>query len=122
MKRKIVKILILILCCIMAFSVISLADVKDFSGKITGEGANSSRGVIVKIIATSLNTIRIVGIAVAVVMLMVVACKYIVASAGDKADIKKYDTNYIIGALVLFGASGIITIAKNFVEGAFKEN
>ncbi len=122
MKRKIVKILILILCCIMAFSVISLADVKDFSGKITGEGANSSRGVIVKIIATSLNTIRIVGIAVAVVMLMVVACKYIVASAGDKADIKKYATNYIIGALVLFGASGIITIAKNFVEGAFKEN
>lgn len=120
MKRKIVKIFILVLCCIISLTAISLADISEFDGKISGDAANNSRGIIVKIIATALNTTRIVGIAIAVIMLLVVACKYIIASAGDKADIKKYATNYVIGALVLFGASGIITIVKNFVEGSFE--
>ncbi len=119
MKRKMIKIFILILCCIMSLSVICLADVTEFNGKISGTGATNSRSVIVKIIATVLNVTRIIGLAIAVVMLMVVACKYILASAGDKADIKKYAMNYIIGALILFGASGIITIVKTFVEGSF---
>ena len=114
-----IKIFILILCCIMSLSVICLADVTEFNGKISGTGATNSRSVIVKIIATVLNVTRIIGLAIAVVMLMVVACKYILASAGDKADIKKYAMNYIIGALILFGASGIITIVKTFVEGSF---
>ncbi len=120
MNRKILKIFILILCCLMFFSVVSLADVSDFNGTISS-GAEDSREVIVKLIATSLNTIRIAGIAIAVIMLIVVACRYIIASAGDRADIKKYAMNYIIGALVLFGASGIITIVKNFVEGSFED-
>lgn len=120
MKRKIIKIFILLLCCIISLTVISLADVSDFDGEISGDAANSSREIIVKVIATILSTIRIVGIAIAVIMLLTVACKYIIASAGDRADIKKYAINYVIGALILFGASGIITIVKNFVEGSFE--
>lgn len=119
MKRKIIKIFVIVLCCLISLTVISLADVSDFNGKISGGAANDSRDVIVKVIATILNSTRIAGIAVAVIMLIVVACKYIMASAGDKADIKKYAMNYVVGALVLFGASGIITIAKNFVESSF---
>ena len=122
MKKNILRIVITvwIFALIMSFfSYVMAGDnvesdiVKNnFKGTIQGDAENGKK-VIVRIISTSLNTVRTVGIAVAVVMLMTVACKYIMASAGDKADIKKYAFNYIIGALVLFGASGIVTIIKN---------
>ncbi len=89
-----------------------------FSGDIASE-ADSSRTTMVNIIASILNIVRIIGVSVAVSMLIMVACKYIMASAGDKADIKKYAINYVIGALILFGASGIVTLARDFVQSSF---
>ena len=49
-------------------------------------------------------------------MLIVLAIKYISAAPSDKADIKKSATAYIIGAVVLFAASGVIQIIKNFAN------
>ncbi len=91
-----------------------------YNGSIQSEATNS-KDMVVKIISSILNIVRIVGSTVAVTMLLTVACKYIIASAGDKADVKKYAINYIIGALILFGASGIITLAKNFIDASFSE-
>ena len=54
-------------------------------------------------------------------MLVVVACKYIIASAGDKADIKKYAFNYIVGAIILFASATIVTIVRTFVLNSFRE-
>ena len=34
------------------------------------------------------------------------------------SDIKKYAMNYVIGAVILFGASGLLGLAKNFVDAA----
>lgn len=119
MKRKSLKIVIMVLSVILmlsCFSFIYASTPGDFNGEIqSGSGAENGKSFIVRVISTSLNTVRTVGIAVAVVMLMTVACKYIMASAGDKADIKKYAFNYVIGALVLFGAAGIVTIIKNVI-------
>ncbi len=91
-----------------------------FSGKSIGkeEGGPLIRNVI----GAVLNIVRIIGAAVAISMLMIIACKYIIASAGDRADIKKYAVNYIIGALILFGASGILTIIQNFIESGLTAN
>ena len=44
------------------------------------------------------------------------------ASAGDRADIKKYAVNYIIGAIILFGTTGILGIVQNFVKNSVKYN
>ena len=79
-----------------------------------GGGTNAIRIVI----GTIINLARIVGAAVAVCILLVIATKYILASAGDRADIKKYAINYVIGALIFFSASGILTIIKKFVIDA----
>ena len=70
---------------------------------------------IVQIISAVLSVIRVAGGGIAVVILMVIAAKYIMASAGDRADIKKYAMNYIIGAIILFGATGILGIVQEFV-------
>lgn len=117
---KIIKIITIILICfLMVSNVISYASnpVDNFKGNIDG-GANDSKTAIVNIISGILNIVRIIGVSVSVSMLLVVACKYIIASAGDRADAKKYAINYIIGALILFGASGIITLAKKFIDSS----
>ena len=53
-------------------------------------------------------------------MLIVLAIKYISAAPGDKAEIKKHAVIYIVGAVVLFAASGIIQIIKTFATDTFK--
>ena len=65
--------------------------------------------------ATSLLTTIIVGVkiaavAVAIVMLLAVAMKYM--SPGDRAEIKKHAVPFVVGAFVLFGASGILTLIQ----------
>ena len=42
------------------------------------------------------------------------------AAPGDRADIKKYAMNYVIGAMILFGAAGILGIVQRFVNTALK--
>ena len=37
-----------------------------------------------------------------------------VAAPGEKADIKKSSIQYVVGAIVLFGVVGILTIISNF--------
>lgn len=114
-KENILKMLVLVLVimCFISFIHVSNAAVEDFSGNI--QNAGEAEESIKKLISTVLDVIRTVGIAIAIVMLVQIATKYIMASAGERADIKKYAFNYVIGAIVLFGAAGITTIIKNSV-------
>lgn len=66
------------------------------------------------IAGTILGVVQVVGMAVAVIMLIVLAIKYISAAPNDKAEIKKHAVVYIVGAVILFAAAGIVEIIKNF--------
>lgn len=57
-----------------------------------------------------LSVVRIVGTGVAIIILAVVGMKYMIASPGDRADFKKAAIQYVIGAVIVFGASNILTI------------
>ena len=61
--------------------------------------------------------IQIVGVAIAIVMLIILGIRYMIAAPDGKADIKKTATIYIIGAVLLFGAVGILQIIRVFVTG-----
>ena len=76
-------------------------------------GANESAK---KILTSILDVVRIVGAAIAIIILMVIAAKYIMASAGDRADIKKYAINYVVGAVIFFAASGILGLISKTIE------
>lgn len=123
MNIKLIKKIILIFTCLlMIFSLTYCIYASDAATFITGSlsGDKSQLGdaseMSKNIIGTILSVIRTVAAAIAVVILIVIACKYIIASAGDRADIKKYAINYIIGAVILFGASGILTLVQNLVQ------
>lgn len=118
--KKVLKIslTLLLLSCvlIMAFQTCSEASVysQEMQGLIKESenftDASNSVDKVNNIVATIITSIRIVGVAVAVVMLLVLAMKYMSAAPGDKADIKKGLINYVIGAVVFFGVVGILEI------------
>jgi len=66
------------------------------------------------VIATAINVIRVVGTGIALIMLSYVGIKYMSAAPSEKADFKKSATAYVVGAIILFGASNIISIIANF--------
>ena len=58
--------------------------------------------------------ISVIAAAVAIVILIWLAIKYITAAPSDKADIKKSAVAYVIGAVLLFAASGVLALIQNF--------
>ncbi len=63
--------------------------------------------------------VQVVAIATAIIMLIVLAIKYISSAPNDKAEIKKHAVIYVVGAVLLFGASGILELIKKFAGTAF---
>ena len=78
------------------------------------EGIESTKSLLSSI----LGIVRIIGMTVAVVMLAVIACKYMLSAPGDRADLKKYLPVYITGAIVLFGASGLVGLIRDITMEA----
>lgn len=65
---------------------------------------------------TTVSVLRIAGVSIAVIMLLAIAMKYMISSAGDRADIKKHAIAYVVGAIVLFGATNIIAAIISFTD------
>jgi type IV secretory pathway VirB2 component (pilin) len=59
---------------------------------------------------------------VAIIMLIVLAIQYIAASPEGKAEVKKNATVYIVGAIILFAASGILGIIRRFAIQSIGSN
>lgn len=119
MTKKVMKIVAILLTvaviaslatCVLATGEDGI-DLHAFDGKTDNSGAGTS---ITNIIGALINIIQIIGSGVAIIMLIVLAIKYISAAPGDKADIKKHAVVYVVGAIVLFAATGILQIIKNF--------
>lgn len=95
----------------------------DWSGKATdlmdatASGTAVSAANAVSSLTTGIiNVARTVAVGVAIVMLIAVAMKYLMAAPGDRAEIKKHAVTYVVGAVVLFASSAILTIIANFAE------
>ena len=143
MKNRIIKfnrILLVALICIIAFSSVNHVWASDpddpnsrhQKGKSSGDtmtldevspndtikdGAKDTTGTASaaqRILQAVLTITQVIGVGVAVIMLIVLAIKYISAAPSDKAEIKKHMVVYVVGAVVLFAASGILEIIKRF--------
>ena len=78
------------------------------------KGDTTVSGKAISIMGAIIDVIRIVATGVAIIMIIAVAMKYMTAAPGDRADIKKHAVPFVVGAVVLFGATGILTIIKDF--------
>ena len=122
-KKLLIRIMVSLLCVLCILSTITFCDgafVKDNYKGAIDDGAKGAGEAIIKIISSILGVTRTIGATVALVIFMWIAIKYILASAGEKADLKKYLTTYVIGGLILFGASGIMSIIKTVLDSSFE--
>lgn len=116
---KIISVIIsLSICSFMIFgNLVCLAEDMDIKGAMTTWGTEDEGGVVTKtqsIMGTIIGVIRTIGIGIAIIMLTYIAIKYMSASPDGKAEFKKSATGYIVGAVVLFATSGILTIIQKF--------
>lgn len=57
-----------------------------------------------------------VGVVISVVTLCILGIKYMIGSVEEKAEYKKSMVPYIIGAVLLFACSGIVSLIANLVQ------
>ncbi len=72
-----------------------------------------------KLFGMILKIVRIIALGWAIIMAISIAIKYFTGSAQIKSQLKTDMPTYIIGAVLLFGAAGLITIIQYFVEDFF---
>ena len=73
---------------------------------------------VTTIINMIIGTVQVVGVFVAIAFLIFIGIKYMVAAPGERAEIKKHLVAYVTGAVVMFGAAGILEIIEQFAIGA----
>ena len=115
MKSKIMKVMSLSIMLMLMFAVVAMPVMATGTPPKIEPNWNVQGG---QGIANAGNNIAgiasIIGVAVAVVILIWLAIKYITAAPSDKADIKKSAVAYVIGAVLLFAASGVLALIQNF--------
>lgn len=114
MKKSIKAIMILLVMTVMFLTVCvvpSFADINagDIAGQLTGTETAAS-GSVVTLGNQIIGIITTVGVVVAVVVLLVLGIKYMMGSAQEKAEYKKTMIPYLVGAILIFGASAITKV------------
>lgn len=65
-----------------------------------------------------IKVIRTIGSAVSVIVLMIIAIKYMMGSIEEKAQYKKSMMPYVVGCLLVFGITNILAIIMKLVTNA----
>ena len=112
--RKYSKIIIALLVIATICTSLNIVLGTDVGIPTAGTVAGGAQTAANNIVGAVITMVQIVAFAAAVIMLMFLGIKYITASPDGKAEIKKSATQYVVGAVILFAASGILQIVKNF--------
>ena len=130
-KKKIIFTIILCLVCVL-FSALPVfaaptptptpltANMGDFINKdwtYSGDGSEAIKNVG----GTAIAILQVIGVTIAIAMLLFVAMKYMMAAPNERAEIKKNMVPYVVGAIIMFGITGFLTILSNFIINASKQ-
>lgn len=109
---KIVSILLMTTLLAVMLSNMVMAkgvDAGSIAGQLTGIKTPAASSVT-NIGNQIIGIITTVGVVVAVVVLLVLGIKYMMGSASEKAEYKKTMIPYLVGAILIFGASAITKV------------
>ena len=125
MKRKniMLKIIaIILLLLIFSFAFINnnsfawdletKLDAIEENSKSSGEAGNK----VTKLMGATINIVSTIAAGIAIIMLTVIGIKYVSNSTEAKADAKKDLPGYVIGAVILFGVSGLLKLLQMFID------
>lgn len=123
-KISIILVSILLIFAIIQCSVSEATSVydkvKDMAGDTSKDNVEAVKSV--KTVAGSIITVaKVICAGVAIIMITVIAMKYMLAAPSEKADIKKHAVVYVVGAVIMFAATAILQIIQNFAVAALPE-
>ena len=116
-KNAIVKIFCIILMVSMFLSVANTV----FAGTLTPgsfNNVNANLGQGTGLVNTIIGWLTGIGMAVSVIVLLVLGIKYMIGSAEEKAEYKKTMIPYLVGAVLVFGASAIAQVVYSITSQA----
>lgn len=120
MNKTIKAISVLLIAAMMLFTISTTVFAVNANAIITDMG-NSGNNVdtndISKIGGQIANILSTIGIIVGVIVLLVLGIKYMMGSTSEKAEYKKTMIPYLVGIVLLLGASGIVKAIASFKLG-----
>lgn len=119
-KKKIFKIIILIFILLIIGMIISnnsfAWDIKGDLDAYENADAGNAGTKITALIGSIIDVASTVGAGVAILMLIVIGIKYVSVTPEAKADAKNDIPGYVLGAVILFGVSGILKLLQMFIN------
>ena len=119
-SKKVLKIVFIVLILISFWLLISnnsLAwDIEDKLEGFNNADAGQSGTTVEQVVGAVIKLVSTIGAGVAIIMLVVIGIQYVTKGAEGKAEAKKDLTGYIIGAVILFGVSGILRLLNMFID------
>lgn len=115
MRKKIIILFIVIISILLLLPITVNADIADFTPSIS-EVPKVSNNENLKNVIGHFGILMIIARFVAVIALIVIGIKYVMASAQEKADLKGKLVIYTIGVFVIFAASFIMSAVLNTLE------
>ena len=122
MKRTIKLASVLLLIAVISMTLTTMVsanggiDAANIEGGLKGTTSNAQNDVT-KIGNQLIGIITTVGVVVAVIILLVLGIKYMMGSASEKAEYKKTMIPYLVGAILIFGASAITKVVVGLAQG-----
>lgn len=120
---KIISIMLMVAMIVACVSSVALGRENITTRKYTTYtdntgAANSAQ----RIVGTLIDVFQVVGVGVAIIMLVMLAIKYLSAAPNEKAEIKKSVSIYVLGAVLLFAAAGVLEIVQAFAKNVKADN
>lgn len=112
-------IMILNVCTAISYSADNF-DLSKYGNDAAPSGGTDASAIIEptrSIAGVIVSAVRIVGTGVALIMITVIAIKYLLAAPGDRADMKKSSFQYVVGAVIVFGSTQILGILIQVFPG-----
>ena len=118
-KTKILKIIVTILIVItllIAFTQSSFATHVDIDNLTSRRDKGNATNEVAIVLSKTINIIQVVGAGFAIIMLVVLGIRWVYNSQDPsyKSKLKKQATYYIMGAIFIFAAIGLLQIVKAF--------
>ena len=112
--KKITKIITILFVIVMILGAINtvLADPAIPKSSAPNSGATD----VERISGMVIYVIQIIAFTAGVIMLVFLGIKFITASPEGKAEIKKSAVIYVVGAILLFAATGILSIVQSLAS------
>ncbi len=107
---KIISIVMIVITILSAFSMV-FAD-PSIPTAIKPNGADNVENIAGNVIYV----IQVIAFAAGVIMLMFLGIKFVTASPEGKAEIKKSAVIYLVGAVLLFAAGGVLSLVRTLAS------